>query len=516
MTADHSLGFRDGEECPPTEVPVEGDVPEWLSGTLLRNGPGKFSVGDRAVNHWFDGFALLRRFAIGDGTVEYASRFLRSDAYERARAEGDLLYGEFGTRPNDGLYGRVRRLLSGELTDNASITVERRLGEFVAVTETPRAWAFDPDSLRTLDPRQFDDGLDVTGSTAHRRYDPQRGEIWGIGTRHGRKSGYVLHRRPDGSPTSEASRGSSDASDGSPTREPVAHIAVDRPAYLHSLALTERYAVVAEPPFVTSPRRLLTAETFLDAHEWDLERGTRFFVVERDGGAVVARFRAAPFFVFHYANAFEEAGDVVVDLVAFEDASAVTTFSLPNLRSPDPDLPAGELRRYRLPLAPAGADITAAERADPGRDDASVGETDVAPVERTLHEGPMAFPTVDETMRSREHRYVYGAGNAATPPETFLNRLLKVDVRTGRARVWDPPGVHPGEPVFVPAPTGRRDGADDGVVLTVGLDVDAERSALYVLDAAEFEERARAPLPHALPFGFHGRFYRDGTSGTGE
>jgi beta-carotene 15,15'-monooxygenase len=49
--------------------------------------------------------------------------------------------------------------------------------------------------------------------------------------------------------------------------------------------------------------------------------------------------------------------------------------------------------------------------------------------------------------------------------------------------------------------------ADRGVVLAVALDREAERSELLVLDGETMTERARAPLPHAVPFGFHGRFF---------
>ena len=51
------------------------------------------------------------------------------------------------------------------------------------------------------------------------------------------------------------------------------------------------------------------------------------------------------------------------------------------------------------------------------------------------------------------------------------------------------------------------DAEDEGAVLAPALDTDAERSMLLVFDAATLTERARAPLPHAVPFGFHGRFF---------
>ena len=56
----------------------------------------------------------------------------------------------------------------------------------------------------------------------------------------------------------------------------------------------------------------------------------------------------------------------------------------------------------------------------------------------------------------------------------------------------------------------RRPGADaedDGVDLAPALDTDAERSVLLVFDAQTLSLLARAPLPHAVPCGFHGRVF---------
>ena len=48
-------------------LPCPGCVPAWLSGRLLRNGPGMFEIGDTKYNHWFDGQALLHSFTIING-----------------------------------------------------------------------------------------------------------------------------------------------------------------------------------------------------------------------------------------------------------------------------------------------------------------------------------------------------------------------------------------------------------------------------------------------------------------
>jgi len=84
------------------------------------------------------------------------------------------------------------------------------------------------------------------------------------------------------------------------------------------------------------------------------------------------------------------------------------------------------------------------------------------------------------------------------------NDLVRVDVETGETRRWAEENVFSGEPIFVPRPDG--DAEADGAVLSLCLDTAAERSFLLVLDG-ELTELARAPLPHVVPFGFHGEFF---------
>ena len=46
-----------------------GKAPEWLSGTMLRNGPGMFKIGETEYKHWFDGLAYIQRYHFQDGKV---------------------------------------------------------------------------------------------------------------------------------------------------------------------------------------------------------------------------------------------------------------------------------------------------------------------------------------------------------------------------------------------------------------------------------------------------------------
>jgi len=114
----------------------------------------------------------------------------------------------------------------------------------------------------------------------------------------------------------------------------------------------------------------------------------------------------------------------------------------------------------------------------------------------------MPFPFGGAEVRLGPYRYAYGQ---ATYREGE-NGLVKIDLETGEATEWFD-DVYAEEPVFVPEP--ETECEDMGVVLATVLDPDAERSFLLVLDGETFEERARAWLPHHLPFGFHGRFVPD-------
>lgn len=48
-----------------------GVIPEWLSGGLLRLGPGLFEVGAEPFYHLFDGQALMHKFDLKNGHVTY-------------------------------------------------------------------------------------------------------------------------------------------------------------------------------------------------------------------------------------------------------------------------------------------------------------------------------------------------------------------------------------------------------------------------------------------------------------
>jgi len=488
----YTSGFHSlHDEIEVDALPIEGSFPGWLQGTLLRNGPAQFEVGDDAYRHWFDGLAMLHAFQIdgngtsgngtsGNGTsrdggsrVSYRNRFLQSTSRREAMEEGHISRAEFATDPCRSIFRRVMALFRPRLTDNASINVAKLAGEWVALTETPLPVAFDPDTLTTTGVQAYTDDLGAQTTTAHPHIHPETGQTVTYAASFGRQCRYHVC-------TIDPSTA---------RREVVATLDVDRPSYMHSFAMTEHYVVLSEWPITVDPLSLLLdGKPFIENFDWMPERGTRFRVVRLSDGEEVARVDAPAAFGFHHVNAFERGGEIVCDVVTYGDASIIDELYLDRLRAPGPTQTVGTLSRYRLPLqgtTAASATVEPEVRSD------------------TMLELPR---THDARVEARPHRFVYGIG--AHSPKAFADQLVKIDVDTGDSKMWRADGAYPGEPVFVPRPNATEE--DAGVVLSVVLEPDADRSFLLVLDAETFAEHARATVPHAIPFGFHGQFLGDG------
>ncbi|MEL6607165.1 MAG: carotenoid oxygenase family protein, partial [Bacteroidota bacterium] len=136
----YAIGFTSQlEEYVLQNVEVDGNLPDWLSGTLIRTAPSRFEVGDDAYNHWFDGLCMLHRFSFEGQSVSYACKFLDSGTYRASMQKDRIVCGEFGTDPCRDLFQKVATFVLGfPVTDNAGVSVCDIGGEFVSITETPR------------------------------------------------------------------------------------------------------------------------------------------------------------------------------------------------------------------------------------------------------------------------------------------------------------------------------------------------------------------------------------------
>lgn len=461
-TGTQTIGFRTlADEVTRDELAIEGRLPDWLTGELVRVTPAGLDANGHSVRHWFDGLAMLHKFSFWDGRVSYANRSLDTEARRRAADPNARQAQGFATDPCRGLFKRVMTMVSKVPSDNTNVNLVRLGREYLAMTETPMPVQFDPETLATLGLGEAAPGQ-VT--TAHPHVDPDERELINYATHFGRSSSYRVYTRRAGQPY-----------------QVLGQIPVAEPSYMHSFGMTQSHVVLAEFPLVANPLELaMGRHSFIESFHWKPDRGTRFTLVDRATGAPRAQIEAEPFFAFHHVNAFETDGEVVVDLCAYPDPGIIDALFLARLRAGRP-VPRPQLRRYHLPLEGG------AVRVEP-----LAGE-------------PFELPRLSYARaNARPYRYTYGVG-VQSETSAWLDQLVKADVETGRAEVWREPGQYPGEPVFVAAPDAA--GEDTGVLLSVVLDGDRGVSFLLVLDATTFTELARAQAPHAVPFGFHGQYF---------
>src|SRR5437660_11854288 len=78
-------GFHSGaREIDSAEVQVAGELPDWLRGSLLLNGPALWDLPNGSYRHWFDGLAMLHRLPFDAGKVTYRRRYVQSEDYRQS------------------------------------------------------------------------------------------------------------------------------------------------------------------------------------------------------------------------------------------------------------------------------------------------------------------------------------------------------------------------------------------------------------------------------------------------
>lgn len=465
MTKAFKIGFGKTEkELDIEQLPIQGSLPEWLCGELIRNGPGTFSVGEDQYRHWFDGLAMLHRFSFKAGQVSYRNKFLDCKAYREALKTNRIRYSEFATNPDFSVLDLFKMIFQSPMTDSAKVSVARIKEKVLALSETSKQVQFDPNTLLSLADFNFDSKINRHVTTVHPLHDPFKDLDYNITTRFNRISRYrILQVGESQNPSLQAS------------------IPAKEVSYMHSFGMSPNYFILTEFPFLVNPLKILFSNRpFIENYRWKPEQGTKVHVVNRQTGSLEKTLVCDPFFAFHHVNAFERDGLIIMDIVCYPDADIIPSFYLDRIFEGNRTLPLGEIRRYTINLA-----------------------TSEIHYEVKSKEG-IELPRYDEKNFSMngDYRYVYGVGVNDQKPESFYNQLVKIDIESGASLNWYREGNYPGEPVFIAKP--GRMSEDEGVIVSVVLNEEKANSFLLVLDASDFKELARAEVPHPILFGYHG------------
>ena len=445
---------------------VEGELPAGLEGTLYRNGPGRFTRGPARFDHPFDGDGHVVAVRFADGRCSVRSRFVKTHALAEEQAAGRMLYRSFGTQRPGGLLANAFRM---RFRNAANTHIVFHAGKLRALWEGGAPHLLDEHSLATLGEDDLDGLLAPRGVSralgmgqtfsAHPKHDAVTGELWNFGLRWGLRQALVIY-----------------ALDAAGRARVVAEHALRELSFIHDMALTSRFVVIAAPAVRFDVARMLFGMTSpvraLHARE---QEGLALWLIPRTGGTPIV-IPGPPGFAFHVAGAYDlPDGRVVCDLAL-----------MPGL----PDL--ADVASTLGPDADGGAlGVLTRMTVDPG---AGRAQTQVI--------SPIAVE-MPATAVASPHAYS-DIWAVAVPPgrlQPYHSALVRLTPDRQQQVIRDFFPAVPSEPLLVPRPGARSDA--DAWLLTF-LHHPGAPAELLVLDAATLETRTRARFPIALPPGLHG------------
>ncbi|CAK1549423.1 unnamed protein product [Leptosia nina] len=458
----------------PINGEITGEIPNWLRGTLLRNGPGSLKVGSMRYKHLFDSAALIHRFSIQNGRVTYQCRFLRSNTYKKNQAAQRIVVTEFGTEavpdPCHSIFDRIGAIFKpgDTITDNAMISLYPFGDEVYAFTEGPVIHRIDTKTLETMERRNLTESIAIVNHTSHPHVMPN-GDVYNVGMSvvSGRIKHVIVkfpyHEKGDMFAHAHVV--------GSLKPRWILH-----PAYMHSFGISDNYFIIVEQPLTIS-----------------LVQMTHIVLIRRDTGQELKRYRAETFFFLHVINCYEQGDKVLVDLCAYKDANILDAMYV-----------------HAIETMQTNPDYAECFRGRPKRFEMNLTDPNLTKIEpRCLADIGCETPRIDyDKCNGHSYRYFYAIGSEVDVEHTGV--LIKVDTKTREMVTWWNHDCYPSEPIFVPSPDAK--GEDDGVIISALVyGKDDRRIDLLVLDARDLTEigRAKFTTPSPAPKCLHGWFLPD-------
>ncbi|KAG7282268.1 hypothetical protein CRUP_033795 [Coryphaenoides rupestris] len=391
---------RSAEDTPEViNTKISGTISEWISGNFLRNGPGKFEIGNQTFNHWFDGMALLHQFKISNGQVTYRSRFLSSECYQANSEHNHIMVSEFGTvtlpDPCKNFFQRfLSRFELPKATDNASVSFVTYKGDYYVSTETNFMHKVDLETLETTKKVDWSKFIAVNGATAHPHNEPD-------GTTYNMGNSYTSKEETLEGATIVCSIPSTDKT---------------KPSYYHSFAMSKNYVVFIEQPIKMNLLKIVTG------------RLTGKSISESVSSV---KYHTKAMSTFHQINAYEENGFLVMDMCVSDDGQAINNYMVQNLRKSGEAL--DEVyntmcrvfpRRFVLPLH-VGTEMLCGTNLN-SQTDSTATAIKISNTKELHIYGGLEFPQINYAKyNTQPYRYFYGCGFRHLVGDS----LIKIDLQ---------------------------------------------------------------------------------------
>ena len=434
---------------------IEGAIPTDIDGIYLRNTENQLHQ-PLGRYHPFDGDGMIHAIDFKDGTASYRNRWVRTRCFAAEQEAGGSLWG--GLMDGSGVSLRPGFGAHGRLKDSSSTDIIVHGGKAISTFyQCGEGYVLDPE---TLDQAGLAPWVPFDGISAHPKVDGRTGELMFFN--------YSTH-------APFMHYGVVDAHGTLTTYQPVP---LPGPRLPHDMIFSEHWSILNDMP-VFWDAELLKRD--IHAVRFHPEIPTRFALVPRHGGPV-RWFEAAPTYVLHFLNAFEEGDEVVVDGYFQENPSPPPLANNDGyghlMAHVDEHSFRPKLHRWRFNLA------------------------DGTTREERLDERLVEFGTINQTFAGQPYRYAY---STTTKPGWFLfTGFVKHDLLTGEStKLTLEDGRYASEAPFAPR-VGAVD-EDDGYLVSFIIDENRGTSECVLIDCKNFAAGpvCRIALPHKISSGTH-------------
>ena len=446
------------EELTATDLDViEGTIPPDIDGIYLRNTENQLHQ-PLGRYHPFDGDGMIHQIDFHGGRASYRNRWVRTRCFGAEQTAGGSLWGGRMDPPGTSL--RPGFGAHGGLKDSSSTDIVVHAGQAISTFyQCGEGYVLDP---ATLDQFGVAPWVPLDGISAHPKVDQRTGEL--LFFNYSKHAPYMHYGVVD-------------------AQGLLAHyipVPLPGPRLPHDMAFSEHWSIVNDLPLFWDADLLKRG-----IHAARMHDGVpaRFGLIPRHGQPEQIRwFEAAPTYILHFLNAYEDGDEVVMDAY-FQDNPQPPP--LPNadgyghmMAYVDEHSFQPRLHRWRFNL------------------------TDGSTREERLDDRVLEFGTIDSRVAGRKHRYVY---STTSKPGWFLfNGFVKHDLETGAtSELMLAEGRYASEAPFAPRVGGVVE--DDGYLVSFVTDENSGTSECILIDAQDLAAGpvCRIALPHKISSGTH-------------
>lgn len=443
---------------------IEGAIPADIDGVYLRNTENQVHQ-PLGRHHPFDADGMIHQIDFQNGKASYRNRFVRTRGFEAEQEANASLWGGvmdgpgISTRPGFGAHGGVK--------DSSSTDIIVHAGKAISTFyQCGEGYVLDPE---TLEQKGVAPWVPLDGISAHPKVDDRTGELLFFN--------YSVH-------APFMHYGVVNALGQVTTYIPIP---LPGPRLPHDMVFSENWSILNDFPLFWDAGLLKRGIHASRMHDLP----ARFALVPRHGKTEDIRwFEAAPTYVLHFLNAYEDGDEVVMDGYFQEDPAP------PPLQDSDGY---GQMRSYL-------DEHSFKPKLHRWRFNLADGTTR----EERLDDRILEFGMINQRHLGHPYRYAY---STTTKPGWFLfNGFVKHDLVTGESwQLMLDEGRYASEAPFAPRTNAIDE--DDGYLVSFIVDENRGTSECILIDCKRFEEgpMCRIALPHKISSGTHSHYVERST-----